>query len=861
MKKSKILFLYISLVSLLLLASFINLKYSNRIEFIEDKKSAITLNDSGSWNLLPFVIDDSGGGDYTWAEAVNESWCKGNGTLSNPYIIENLTINANGAKKSCIEIINSNVHFIVRNCYFYNTSTSGAYYAGINLQDTLYGKIFNNIIQDVASGVYFWRSDNLTISNNYVYNTVYCFYGVGEPFNISRNTVQDGEMRIREYTPTISSTSSIIRDNTLNDSKISIKYSEYVIIENNIINTVYASTIDAITLGQCKHAAIKNNTFIGGGISLSGTYDEIANHTIDKTNSVNNKTLYYYSKKENLSFKNFSEPGQIILVDCTNSEVTDINISKCGSSSIIGYYSKNISFSNNVLNENYRHAIDLKYCENVFIHSNQLDHNLYGIALDNCNIVNITDNNINDNIREDWDGRGVYLLESNNVSITRNEIHRNLDIGIHLEGSANCSLSHNNISQNRDGIILSRYQPSDTYSNFNSITYNNVYNNTQYGIFIYNGKNNEIFLNNFTQNLINANDNGLNNIWDNGTIGNYWDDYNGYDLNEDGIGDIPYNISGSSNSQDRFPIYLKDIIAPTWDQLPSDQFNEFGTSFYYDVNASDPSGIDTYWVNDTVNFQIDDSGVITNNTFLLIGEYWLEINVNDTSDNNITAIIKITIQDTTNPTWIEIPIDQFNELGTCLYYDVNASDLSSIHMYWLNDTVNFQIDINGVILNNTFLLVAEYWLEINVNDTSGNNVTAIIKITVQDTTKPIWVEIPSDQIIELGTSFSYDVNACDLSGIDSYWVNDTINFQIDSSGVITNNIALLVGDYWLEIRAYDPYGNYIAKTIKITVRPSQEEPTPPEVIPGYNTFILISILSISIIALITWNKKKSYSNI
>jgi parallel beta-helix repeat protein len=32
--------------------------------------------------------------------------------------------------------------------------------------------------------------------------------------------------------------------------------------------------------------------------------------------------------------------------------------------------------------------------------------------------------------------------------------------------------------------------------------------------------------------------------WDNGTVGNYWGDYEGVDVNEDGIGDSPYTITG-----------------------------------------------------------------------------------------------------------------------------------------------------------------------------------------------------------------------------------------------------------------------------------------------------------------------------
>jgi hypothetical protein len=43
------------------------------------------------------------------------------------------------------------------------------------------------------------------------------------------------------------------------------------------------------------------------------------------------------------------------------------------------------------------------------------------------------------------------------------------------------------------------------------------------------------------------------NQWDNSTVGNYWDDNDGEDMNNDGIVDEPYLITGSTD-EDRYPL-------------------------------------------------------------------------------------------------------------------------------------------------------------------------------------------------------------------------------------------------------------------------------------------------------------------
>ena len=93
----------------------------------------------------------------------------------------------------------------------------------------------------------------------------------------------------------------------------------------------------------------------------------------------------------------------------------------------------------------------------------------------------------------------------------------------------------------------------------------------------------------------------------------------------------------------------------------------------------------------------------------------------------------------------------------------------------------------------------------------------IINKYKEDNDTPIWDQTPKDQIIEYGEYFTYDVNASDISGIDHYWVNDTSNFYINNEGLIVSITILNVGEYWFEIRAYDPSDNFISADIKITV--------------------------------------------
>ena len=138
---------------------------------IKGKDYVWILDVNKQWTLDPFIIDDTGNGDYTWEEARKQPWCKGKGTLKHPYIIENVIIDGAGSLY-CIRIYNSDAHFIVGNCKLYGIDViepSGA----LVLLNTENGVIIDNYcsyngdpMEPVSAGIALLDSDNNIIKEN-----------------------------------------------------------------------------------------------------------------------------------------------------------------------------------------------------------------------------------------------------------------------------------------------------------------------------------------------------------------------------------------------------------------------------------------------------------------------------------------------------------------------------------------------------------------------------------------------------------------------------------------------------------------------------------------------------------------------
>jgi hypothetical protein len=182
--------------------------------------------------------------------------------------------------------------------------------------------------------------------------------------------------------------------------------------------------------------------------------------------------------------------------------------------------------------------------------------------------------------------------------------------------------------------------------------------------------------------------------------------------------------------------------------------------------------------------------------------------------------------------WVTEPMNQIREFGMPLSYDTDASALTSIDDYWLNDTTTFAIDGTGLLTNTTPAAVDTHSLQLWVNDTSDNRINANITITIEAAAPPAWVQPPTDQSLELGQTFSYDLDATDRSGLDTWWINDTTTFTIDATGQISSILSLSLGAYGLQVSVNDTLGHVQTTSFTLTI----EDTTDPQITTTQNTW-------------------------
>ena len=424
------------------------------------------------------------------------------------------------------------------------------------LTGDLYGSLdieANNVVVDGAGykikypgdnapsfGLTIYGGSHVTLMNTQIVGFMYpltlnSFNGEGSGSSncvISNNTIT-GSLGSWNVAIWVNGFDNVISGNTITGNNaigIYLDRGSGNIISDNYIadNTVYGISF-MYASATLRNNRLNNNS-LGAFEFLEGTYGS-PDQDIDSSNLVDGMPVYYAVNQQNKTVP--SNSGYVLLVNCANMTIQDLSITKDPSSEV-AYNSNGIRLINTINSKiidnmlTVGKGIACLWSQNISITRNTLT---TGIQLYSSNI-SVTENTLTT--------KGIRI--GSDTVVARNRISF-CDKGISIEGSHN-QIFENQIANNSIGISLFN-------SNNNLIFHNNFIDNSQQ-VYVehYGGSPWEMYISHtyFPSE---------NNTWDLGypAGGNCWSDYNGSDVNRDGIGDSFYLVF--ENDTDNYP-----LIAP-----------------------------------------------------------------------------------------------------------------------------------------------------------------------------------------------------------------------------------------------------------------------------------------------------------
>jgi parallel beta-helix repeat protein len=238
----------------------------------------------------------------------------------------------------------------------------------------------------------------------------------------------------------------------------------------------------------------------------------VVGHGIYYERVVVNKSISLIGDSQETVIVDGNGTGSVIKVTANNARIGRFTV-RNGSNGIEVAGSNNALVTENIVVNTTNWAIYASYSTNCTIRNNIAANNTYS---------------------------GILVTNSRDFAVSDNSAYGNGNYGINANNSRNGLIEHNDASANHyDGIGLSSVSVNCT------IAGNNVFNNSLYGIWVDSDcAGNTIYVNNLVRNGIQALAGNLTNNWDSGFEGNYWSNYEGADMNNDGIGDTPYSVTG-----------------------------------------------------------------------------------------------------------------------------------------------------------------------------------------------------------------------------------------------------------------------------------------------------------------------------
>src|SRR5271157_5651662 len=177
------------------------------------------------------------------------------------------------------------------------------------------------------------------------------------------------------------------------------------------------------------------------------------------------------------------------------------------------------------------------------------------------------------------DGKPVYyFVNQSNIMVNPDAYPEVGYLG--FVNCVNVTVQGMNLTNNRQGILLAYTNDSEITGNTvtnnvwgidlesssnNTLSGNNVTSTSEFGIWLASSSDNFVFHNSFVNNTYPVFTEGLANIWDNGSTGNYWSDYlakypNATERGGSGIWNTPYVID--TNNIDHYPLMAQYNTIP-----------------------------------------------------------------------------------------------------------------------------------------------------------------------------------------------------------------------------------------------------------------------------------------------------------
>jgi len=257
------------------------------------------------------------------------------------------------------------------------------------------------------------------------------------------------------------------------------------------VGTSYTTDYAAIRVVKSEHYLIQNVVFekLFFGIYLEKSnngkvyHNKIIGDAVDEYNSGNGIQLWY----------------------CKNVEVKK-NIVQHVRDGIYLEFSDNITIADNISTDNLRYGLHFMFSNDDIYTNNTFENNGAGVAVMFSKRIKMLGNTF----RKNWGTAafGMLLKEINDAEISGNIFEENT-IGINIEGSNRIEYKNNSFIKNGWAVKVLGACYTNTFTN-NNFLYNSF-------DISYNSKLND-------------------NVFDQ----NYWSDYTGYDLDKNGIGDVPY---------------------------------------------------------------------------------------------------------------------------------------------------------------------------------------------------------------------------------------------------------------------------------------------------------------------------------